>query len=86
MDFYFVSVSPCRDGKSCFPVYAGDSGGSLLPVLQGIELFVHRFTGTTLRLSWSAVVLTACGIIVAALVTILSKRRLRDAVQRRLHF
>ena len=53
---------------------------------MGIELFVHRFTGTPLRLSWSAVVLTACGIIVAALVTILSKRRLRDAVQRRLHF
>ena len=52
----------------------------------GIELFIHRFNGTPLRLSWSAVVLTACAIIVAALVTILSKRRLRDAVQRRLHF
>ncbi len=52
----------------------------------GIELFVDRFTGNPLRLSWSAVVLTACGIIVVALVTILSKRRLRDAVQRRLHF
>ncbi len=52
----------------------------------GIELFIDRFTGKPLRLSWSAVVLTACGIIVVALVTILSKRRLRDAVQRRLHF
>lgn len=52
----------------------------------GIELFVRRFTKSPLRLSWSAVVLTACGIIVVALVTILSKRRLRDAVQRRLHF
>ena len=52
----------------------------------GIELFIDRFTGSPLRLSWSAVVLTACGIIVVALVTILSKRRLRDAVQRRLHF
>jgi hypothetical protein len=53
---------------------------------SGIELFIHRFTGSPLRLSWSAVVLTACGIIVVALVTILSRRRLRDAVQRRLHF
>ena len=52
----------------------------------GIELFIRRFSGSPLRLSWSAVVLTACGIIVAALVTILSKRRLRDEVQRRLHF
>lgn len=52
----------------------------------GIELFVDRFAGKPLLLSWSAVVLTACGIIVVALVTILSKRRLRDAVQRRLHF
>lgn len=52
----------------------------------GIELFIHRFTGSPLRLSWSAVVLTACGIIVIALITILSRRRLRDAVQRRLHF
>lgn len=52
----------------------------------GIELSVDRFTGSPLRLSWSAVVLTACGIIVVALVTILSRRRLRDAVQRRLHF
>ena len=52
----------------------------------GIELFVDRYTEKPLVLSWSAVVLTTCSVIVAALITILSKRRLRDAVRRRLHF
>lgn len=52
----------------------------------GIELLIDRYFGKALSLSWSAVVLTACGIIVVALITLLSKRRLRDAVRRRLHF
>lgn len=52
----------------------------------GIELFIDRFTGKPLGISWSAVVLTACGIIVVVLITLLSKRRLRDEVRRRLHF
>lgn len=52
----------------------------------GIELLIRRFNEESLVLSWSAVVLTACGIIIIALVTMLSKRRLRDAVRRRLHF
>lgn len=52
----------------------------------GIELFIDHFMEKPLQLSWSAVVLTACGIIVIALVTLLSVRRLRDAVRRRLHF
>ncbi len=52
----------------------------------GIELFIDRFTERPLILSWSAVALTACSIIVVALITVLSKRRLRDAVRRRLHF
>ena len=52
----------------------------------GIELFIDRYTDRPLDLSWSAVVLTVCGIIVAALVTILSKKGLREAVRRRFHF
>lgn len=52
----------------------------------GIELLIDRFVEKPLMLSWSAVVLTACAIIAIALVTLLSKRRLRDAVRRRLHF
>ena len=52
----------------------------------GIELLIQNYFEVGLRLTWSAVVLTACGIIVIVLVTLLSKRRLRDAVRRRLHF
>ena len=52
----------------------------------GNELFIDRYFGSTLSLSWSAIVLTVCGIIVIALITLLSVRRLRDAVRRRLHF
>lgn len=52
----------------------------------GIELLIHHYADTPLRLSWSAVVLTACAVIVMLLITVLSRRRLRDAVQRRLHF
>lgn len=52
----------------------------------GIELFIDRYFDQPLSLSWSAIVLTVCGIIVIALITLLSKRRLRDAVRRRLHF
>ena len=44
----------------------------------GIELLI--------RLVWSAIVLTVCTVIVVLLLTVLSRRRLRDAVRRRLHF
>lgn len=52
----------------------------------GIELFIDHYFDKPLSPSWSAIVLTVCGIIVIALITLLSKRRLRDAVRRRLHF
>ena len=52
----------------------------------GIELLIRHYFGDPLRIVWSAVVLTVCGVIVVLLVTVLSRRRLREAVQRRLHF
>lgn len=52
----------------------------------GIELLIDRYCGLPLHLVWSAIVMTICGVITIALLTILSKRRLREAVQRRLHF
>lgn len=52
----------------------------------GIELLIQNYFEVQLKLTWSAVVLTACSIIVIVLITLLSKRRLRDAVRRRLHF
>ena len=52
----------------------------------GLELLIDRYLGIPLHLVWSAIVLTVCGVISAMLITILSIRRLRDAVRRRLHF
>lgn len=52
----------------------------------GIELLIEHYFQAPLRLVWSAVVLTVCGVIVILLITVLSRRRLRDAVRRRLHF
>ncbi len=52
----------------------------------GIELLIHHYFDTALRLTWSAVVLTVCSVIAILLITVLSRRRLRDAVRRRLHF
>lgn len=52
----------------------------------GIELLIHHYFNTPLRITWSAVVLTVCSVIVVLLITVLSRRRLRDAVRRRLHF
>lgn len=52
----------------------------------GIELMVKSYMGLNLGLTWSAVVLTVCIIIAITLITLLSKKRLRNAVRRRLHF
>ena len=52
----------------------------------GLELLIDHFLGIPLHLVWSAIVLTVCSVIIAMLITVLSVRRLRDAVRRRLHF
>ena len=52
----------------------------------GIELLINHYQNAPLQLMWSAIVLTVCSVIVIALITVLSRRRLRDAVRRRLHF
>lgn len=58
-----------------------------IPILcVGIEVILDLHFHDSIRLSWSAVVLTVCVIINIALITILSKKRLRNAVRRRLHF
>lgn len=51
-----------------------------------LELLIRRFNGDSYRIIWSAVVLTVCLIIDITLVTILTKKRLRNEVNRRLHF
>ncbi len=52
----------------------------------GIEMLIDRFTGSGIRLNWSAVVLTVCVIISILLITMLSHKRIRNAVRKRLHF
>lgn len=52
----------------------------------GLELLIRRYLETGLRLSWSAVVLTICVILDITVITMLSRRRLRNEVRRRLHF
>lgn len=51
-----------------------------------LELLIKNYLNQPLGLSWSAIVLTICSIIVIALITLLSRARLRNAVRRRLHF
>lgn len=52
----------------------------------GLEILIDRFAKGQVSLSWSAVVLTVCIIIDITLITMLSHRRLRNAVRKRLHF
>lgn len=52
----------------------------------GLEILIDRYLGGHIALSWSAVVMTVCGIVDIAIITMLSRRRLRNAVRRRLHF
>ncbi|MBQ1850722.1 MAG: hypothetical protein II743_00345 [Lachnospiraceae bacterium] len=52
----------------------------------GYEIIIDLFCENPIRLSWSAVVLTVCIIVDIAIITTLSRRRLRNEVRRRLHF
>ena len=51
-----------------------------------IELLIRKFLYGSLYIIWSAIVLTVCTIIDIALITILSKKRLRNEIRRRPHF
>lgn len=50
-----------------------------------LELLIEQYFGIALHLTWSAVVLTCCVIIDAALITIICRTRLREEVRRRMH-
>ncbi|MCM1064417.1 MAG: DUF6320 domain-containing protein [Eubacterium sp.] len=52
---------------------------------MGIEIMIDRYLGNDIILGWSAVVLTVCGILDIAFITMLSQRRLRHALYKRLH-
>ena len=58
-----------------------------MPILCiGIELLTRLYFAAPVRLVWSAIVLVPCVVIVFALITVLSRKRLRDSIRRRLHF
>ncbi len=53
---------------------------------MGLEMLIDRYIAGKIALSWSAVVMTVCAILDIAVITMLSRRRLRNEVRRRLHF
>lgn len=52
----------------------------------GLEILIDLYVTKQIALSWSVVVLAVMGSVDALLVTVLSRRRLRNEVRRRLHF
>lgn len=52
----------------------------------GYEFYIDKYLYTEVQFSWSAIVLVVCVIVDIAIITMLSRRRLRNAVRRRLHF
>ena len=52
----------------------------------GLEMIIDYYLSMAVSLDWSAIVLTICGILDVTIITMLSRRRLRNEVRRRLHF
>jgi len=52
----------------------------------GLEMLIDYYLRQEIRLRWSAVVLTVCVIVGIAVVTMISHKRIRNAVRRRFHF
>lgn len=52
----------------------------------GLEILIDLHLHDGISLFWSAVVVTVCVVLDVMVITMLSLRRLRDAVRRRLHF
>lgn len=52
----------------------------------GLEVLIDLFLCGEFVIGWSAIVLTVCAIVDITIVTLLSRRRLRNEIRRRLHF
>ena len=55
-------------------------------LILGLEIIIDLYLTGSIRLSWSMLVFTICLIVDITIITLLSRRGLRDAVRRRLHF
>lgn len=53
---------------------------------MGLEMLIDQYLREEIALKWSAVVLVVCAVLDIAVITMLSRRRLRNEVRRRLHF
>lgn len=51
-----------------------------------VELCIDHYLGNSLRVFWSAIVFSVCSVISIALISIMSIKRLRETVRKRLHF
>lgn len=51
-----------------------------------VECFVDKFLRQEIQIFWSAIVFSVCAVISVALIAILSIKRLRETVRKRLHF
>lgn len=52
----------------------------------GLEIIIDWYLHEKIQLLWSAIVLAVCVVLDITLITLLSRKRLRDEVDRRLHF
>ena len=59
---------------------------ALAALCIGLETLIDRYLRKDVRLEWSAIILTVCILIDITIITILSRRRLRNEVRKRLHF
>ena len=59
--------------------------GEIAVFTVAVELLLDLFFRAALSITWSAIVLTCCVIIDAALITIIRRAGLREEVRRRMH-
>ncbi|MBO5167277.1 MAG: hypothetical protein J6B90_11855 [Lachnospiraceae bacterium] len=83
MEIFALCVTKLPTSFLTVPLYLF-SAAALLCI--GLEILIDYYLHGSVQLVWSAVVLTVCAIIDMALIMLLSIKRLRNAVRRRLHF
>lgn len=55
-------------------------------VCLGLEILIDRYICDGIHLMWSMIVVVVCAILDITLITMLSRKRIRNAVRKRLHF
>ena len=55
-------------------------------ICLGLEVLIDNFIYGNINLVWSTIVVVVCAILDITLITMLSRKRIRNAVRKRLHF